>query len=134
MEKFGCIRMLDADLDCWLSGYIPPGPSTPRQAVDENSLQSWLINRASLISTATKVTLRAMREVQEMQINPELEEYRVSASAGTDGKSSFLHARVVYSALNPGTHHLMPVHGKRQRKTLPFIHTAPSLLVRDNQL
>ncbi len=70
---------------------------------------------------ATKVTLRAMQEVKNMQINPELGEYRVSAALEQLGIKLSPRTCGRILALNRELYHLkMPTHGGRTKREMPF--------------
>ncbi len=70
---------------------------------------------------ATKVTLQAMQEVKNMQINPELGEYRVSAALEQLGIKLSPRTCGRILALNREFYHLkMPTHAARSKRDMPF--------------
>jgi len=70
---------------------------------------------------ATKTTLKAMQEVKQMQINPELGEYRVSAALEQLGIKLSPRTCGRMLALNRALYHLqMPRKGGRPKKEMPF--------------
>jgi putative transposase len=110
-----------------IAGYL----GTSRQTVYA-TLKRWIEEQfAGLVDKssrphqpATKVTLRAMQEVKNMQINPELGEYRVSAALEQMGIKLSPRTCGRILALNRELYHIkMPVHGGRPKKDFPFQST-----------
>jgi putative transposase len=110
-----------------IAGYL----GTSRQTI-HTTLKRWieeqfagLVDKSSRpYQPARKVTLQAMQEVKKMQINPELGEYRVSATLEQLGikLSSRTCGRIL--ALNRHLYHLqMSKRSEHTKKELPF-HSA----------
>jgi uncharacterized protein YneF (UPF0154 family) len=107
-----------------MAGYL----ETSRQTVYA-TLKRWISEQfAGLVDKssrphqpATKVTLQAMQEVKQMQINPELGEYRVSAALEQLGIKLSPRTCGRILALNRELYHLkMPLHSPRSKKEMPF--------------
>lgn len=110
-----------------IAGYL----GTSRQTVHA-TLKRWIEEQfAGLVDKsskprqlATKVMLQAMQEVRNMQINPELGKYRVSAALEQIGIKLSPRTCGRILALNRDLYHIkMPVHGGRPKKEFPFPST-----------
>ncbi len=107
-----------------IAGYL----GTSRQTV-HTTLKRWIEEQFAGLpdkssrphQPATKTTLRAMQEVKQMQINPELGEYRVSAALEQLGIKLSPRTCGRILALNRALYHLqMPRIGEHPKKEMPF--------------
>jgi transposase len=107
-----------------IAGYL----RTSRQTV-YTTLKRWIEEQfAGLVDKssrphqpATKVTLRAIQEVKNMQVNPELGEYRVSAALEQLGIKLSPRTCGRILALNRELYHIkLPVRSGHPKKEMPF--------------